>query len=178
MTARSTTPRMPATTGPRAADALEAGSPADAPSRRLRQVVDDGEGGADGHGEEHRHRQVEGDLRQNARQLDQRRRHELAEVVVVHVAAGEPGVVGRHRRAAGDGVEIGQVHRLLAAAGGMPEVRVERADPVEDEECPDEQRLAQQDAVASARARTPGGRGASSLATTVPTTTSNDEHRR
>ena len=44
---------------PAAADTLEAGSPADALSRRLRQVVDDGEGGADGHGEEERHGQVD-----------------------------------------------------------------------------------------------------------------------
>ena len=113
--------------------------------RQGRQIVGDGEDAPGHQCEEQRHRKVDGDGRHHPGELGQRRVHELAEVVVVQVAAGEPGVVGRHGRRSDDGIEVGEVHRLLAATKRVPQVRVPHPDAVEAEEGHEEQQLADED---------------------------------
>jgi hypothetical protein len=71
--------------------------------------------------------QVEGDLWQDAGELDQHRDQNEPEIVVVDDAAGEPGVVRREVVALRDRVQVGEVHRLLAAEHRVPQVRVDRA---------------------------------------------------
>jgi len=68
--------------------------------------------------------QVIGDARHDTRKLGQGRNGHKAKIVIVDIAAGEPGIVGRKDRALDDRVEIGKIHGLFATHGRMPEVRV------------------------------------------------------
>ncbi len=88
----------------------------------------------------------------NGRQLDQRGHHDPTIVIVVNVTASKPGVVRGEITALDDGVEIGQVHRLLAARHRMPEIGVAASDePKEQEEEQKEQLVGYQQAPASAQ---------------------------
>ena len=76
--------------------------------------------------------------------MDERADEHEAEVVVVDVSAGEPGVVGREGRALEDGGEERQIHRLFATTRRVPKVGVGRANEQEAKERQQEQRLARQ----------------------------------
>src|SRR5262249_2792687 len=106
-----------------------------------REAGHNGEGTAHRHAEEQRNRQVEGCRGSQGGELDKGGDEELAIIVVVDVAAGEERVVGRHIAAAQNGVEVGELHRLLAAVKEVPEVGVERAYPGKGEEGSEEGEL-------------------------------------
>ena len=109
------------------------------------EVVDDGEGGGGGQGEEERDDESDRDGGEDAGELGEGGAHEEAEVVVVELAAGEPGVVGRHVRRLQDGVEVGEVHGLFAAEVEVPEVGVPHADGEHASEGDEEEDLAGDD---------------------------------
>jgi len=88
------------------------------------QVEGGRERGHPGQGEQRRQDQVEGHRRQQTQQLDRRPHQHEAVIVVVDVPAGEPGVDRREECAAQHAVEVGEVHRPLAAEVGMPQVGV------------------------------------------------------
>ena len=115
------------------------------------EVVDDGVGRASGQGEEEGDGEVECDSWVDSRGPDEGSHHELAPVVVVDVAAGEPRIVGRHVARLQDGVEVGHVHGLLAAQVGVPQVGIGHADEDEGEEGGEEDGLARQQGPPSAR---------------------------
>ena len=97
------------------------------------QVVGDAKGAQGRHGEPGGDGQVVGHIGHDADELDQRADHHLAEIVVIQIPPGEPGIVRRKLDALDDGVEIGQVHRLFAAHPGMPQVGVAPADEPKEE---------------------------------------------
>ena len=66
-------------------------------------------------------------------------------VVIIQIAAGEPGVIRREGSALQHGGEIGQVHRLLAALPGVPQVRVPQPDEQESHKESQEQTLDHQE---------------------------------
>ena len=109
----------PARRGTKNADAIVQLS-----SGRSNEVVDDTVHAADGEREECRHGEVECCRRHNAGHPDEHRREELPPIVVVEVAAAEPRVIRRHNCRPQHRVQIREVHRLLAAAIGMPQVRI------------------------------------------------------
>ncbi len=109
------------------------------------EVAGDGEGPHAGQCVQERHCQVVGNRRHRAHQLDERADDDEAEVVVVNVGAGEPGVIGREPGGLHHRVEVGEVHRLLATDDRVPQVRLQEphADPGEVEQC--EEPLGQQE---------------------------------
>jgi hypothetical protein len=76
-----------------------------------------------------------------AQELDRRSDDHVAEVVVVDIAAGEPGVVGREAQRADRRQQIREVHGLLPAHHRMPEVRMAQADQQPEGEGPHGHRL-------------------------------------
>ena len=62
-----------------------------------------------------RHTQVESNRRIDAGQVDERRQHDVAEVIVADTVAGKPGVLRREEGAAEDAVDERELHRLLGA---------------------------------------------------------------
>ena len=86
--------------------------------------------------------EVEAEPRTDAGQLEHGGDHELAEVVVIERAAGEPRVEGRHGAALEDGVEVRHLHRPLPAPGGVPQIGVGEPHEQEREEGEVEDQLA------------------------------------
>ena len=103
-------------------------------SAGLCQVVKQAERATDRQGEEQRDGQVVGDAHFYAGGLYEHAGDELAEVVVVEEPTREPRVERRHDGRPGDGVEVCEVHRLLAAPERVPQVGVGHAQPKEREE--------------------------------------------
>ena len=93
-------------------------------------------------GEEQRNRQIEGRRRCDACQLDEHGDQVLAIVVVVDVAATEPGIDRRHSTTAQDAIENGQLEGLLAAVVEVVKIGIERADARHEEKRHQERRLA------------------------------------
>ncbi len=91
--------------------------------------------------EEGGHRQVVRHPRHDAGQLDQRADDDEAEVIVVHEPARVPRVVGREGGRADHRVEVGEVHRFLAAPGRVPQVGVADTDQQEQAEEDQEDRF-------------------------------------
>ena len=94
------------------------------PPRRPHQVVHDAVHASHREREECRHSKVERDHRLYPRRPDKHSRQELPPVVVVQVAAPEPRVIRWHDRGAQHRVQVREVHRLLAPAIRVPQVRV------------------------------------------------------
>ena len=115
------------------------------PACALGDVVAQGERRACGEREEERHSKVVGHSRRNARRADHRRHHELTVVVVVQSAAGKPRVQRRHRGGPENRVQVGEVHGLLAAQVGVPQVRVCGAHEHECQERDEEEGLLRQE---------------------------------
>jgi hypothetical protein len=69
--------------------------------------------------------EVEPNLGRDARQFEEEGDEVGAVVVVVQVAVGEPGIVRWELRAAEGGVEVSELHGLLAAPDRMPPVRID-----------------------------------------------------
>jgi len=80
------------------------------------------------HGKKSRDGQIVGHRRHDAGGLDQRGHQRVPQVVVVHGTAGEPGIVRREPSALQNGIQIGQIHGLLPAHDGVPEIRVAVSD--------------------------------------------------
>jgi hypothetical protein len=72
--------------------------------------------------------EVVGNGGDDAQQFDRRADQHKAVIVIVDVSAREPRIIRREGRALDDRVEVREIHRALAALGGMPEVRVAEAD--------------------------------------------------
>ena len=110
--------RLPSTTisatAPRPARTALSG-----PRAAAQSVAASGEDGGRGEREQRRDGDVVALVRAQVAELDEHAHREVAEVVVVEVAAGEPRVLGRERLGAVGGVEERHVHRLL----GQPDVR-------------------------------------------------------
>ena len=66
--------------------------------------------------------------RDDAEQFGQQPDDDETVVVVIDVAAGQPRIIGREGRALEDRVEVREIHRLLAALPGMPQIGVAPAD--------------------------------------------------
>jgi len=137
--------QQPDEDGP-AADAAHVEGTADAAPLRpgAVEVIGDAKGAHGRHGEPGRDDQVVGHGGRDADELDQRPDHDLAKVVIVEIAPGEPRVVGRKLGALDDGVQVGQVHGLFAALPGMPQVGVAPADDPEEAKERQEEDLADQ----------------------------------
>ena len=80
-------------------------------------------------------------MRDYSGEAEHRRDNELAVVVVVEKATGEPRVVGGHNRRSGNGVEVCKVHRLFAAPPGVPQIGIGHPHGQEHQECDEEQRF-------------------------------------
>ena len=83
-----------------------------------------GEGADSRQAENSGNHQVVGEGRRDAQQQSRRAQQDIAEVVVVDEATGKPGINRRESCAAQDAIQIGEVHRLFAALGRMPQVRI------------------------------------------------------
>ena len=102
-----------------------------------RHATGDAEGGGRDQRRDGGHRQIEGDLDRDTGQFHQHRDEVLPEVVIVDVAIGVPRIERREVDAAEDTVEVRQLHRLLAAPVGVPEVGI--LQPQKEKERPREQ---------------------------------------
>ncbi len=78
-----------------------------------------------GHREQERYRQIVGDGGHGTHQLNQRSHDHETEVVIVDVVTGEPGVIRREPGRFHHCVEIGEIHRFLAADDRVPQVRLQ-----------------------------------------------------
>ena len=92
-----------------------------------RQVVNQGKGAGCGRRKQRGHGQVEGNRGRDACELDEHADQEIAVVVVVDITTGVVRIERRHPGAARGGVEECELHELLAALPGLPEVRIEQA---------------------------------------------------
>ena len=113
-----------------------------APPHAAPEVESEGVDGPRRQREHRRQPQVVGHFGGDAQQPRRAGGEELSEVVVIDVAASPPGVVGREVVGAQHGVQVCEVHRLLAAEGGVPEVGVGHADRQQKQERAQEHRLA------------------------------------
>ena len=71
--------------------------------------------------------QIKGGCRDDRREFDQCSGNDIAIVVVVNVAAREPGIIGRHVRTAHHGVKKRQFHRFFSTDEGVPQIGIEGA---------------------------------------------------
>ncbi len=100
-----------------------------------RQRIADRESNAYRQGKVGRHGEVKGHGRTNPGQPGHDRHEELSIVIIVQIAAGKVGVIGRKIRAAQAGIEVGNVHQLFAALPRLPQVGVEDANADKGKEC-------------------------------------------
>ncbi len=103
------------------------------PSAHL-QIIHHAERAHRGHGEEQREREIVRKPGDDAGELDEGRDDELSIVVVIELAAREPGIIRREFRAANHRIEVCQVHRSLAAHRGVPQIGIAPANQHEREE--------------------------------------------
>src|SRR5579885_3822313 len=94
-----------------------------------RQAINERKHTTESERKQRRYSQVKGDGRYNAGQLDKRADENIAKIVVVDVSSRKPGIKRRHVGTAQDGIEKGQLHRLLAAIVDVPEIRIEHTHP-------------------------------------------------
>ena len=90
----------------------------------LHQIEGHSKGAHAGQGEQGGHNQGVGNGRLNAGEQHGRTDQHVAEVVIIEVTAGVPGIQRRETAAAQNSVEIGEIHGLFAAKILMPQVRV------------------------------------------------------
>ena len=119
--------------GRQAGPELELLAPAAAGMRRY-EIPTEREGAQCDQGKQGGQDQVVRHCRNDAQPLDQHPDQHEAVIVIVQVPAGIPGIIGREGGALEHRVEVGEVHRLLAALPRVPEVRVAQADEQEEQE--------------------------------------------
>ncbi len=94
------------------------------PQTGLNQVPAHAEGSDGGDAVQRWQNQVVSHVRVNAQRFDQRADHNKAVIVVIDVPARIPGIVRREGGALDNRVQVGVIHRLFAALGRMPQVRI------------------------------------------------------